>query len=371
MQMHGQRIKVLVVEESNEVRGLLVNLMNGDGRFQVVAGVAGGRAAMEFLTRQSPDVILMGTTMSGSGGWETARRIMETRPVPIVVCGQKDDPSGPATHLRLVESGAVAWVQTPAGMCGKDLEAAAAEIRQTLKLMSEVKVVRRWPQRPNKAAVVAGCEEPARPRKSARSVEIVGIGASTGGPTVVQTILANLPGDFPAPVLVVQHIAPGFIQGLVDWLNQTTALTVELANYGTWPEAGHVYLAPDDHHMVVGVDGRILLCKTEPNDGMRPSIANLFASLAEVYGPSAVGVLLTGMGKDGAKELSQMRIRGAFTIAQDRATSVVHGMPGEAIALDGASCVLPAEQIAAALMQVVRSNSPAIGEHYEERESKN
>lgn len=350
--MHVQKIKVLVVEESSETRTLLVDMLGADERIAVIGTAQSGREALEFLTRDFPDVILMDIEMSEMDGLETARQIMETRPVPIVIYGDKDQLFGPMTSFRLIESGAVAWMETPTGKQCRDLDAAATEMQQTVRLMSEVKVVRRWPNSRRKTAV-AGQAALAKPRQPGRAVEIVGIGASTGGPSVVQNILTNLPKDFPVPVLVVQHIAPGFVTGLVDWLNQTTGFKVDLAAYGALPEAGHVYIAPDDRHMSVGGDGRIMLSKSEPDDGIRPSVAHLFRSLAEVYGAGAVGVLLTGMGKDGARELSQMKDRGALTIAQDRESSVVHGMAGEAIALGAASCVLPADRIASALVEAV------------------
>ena len=188
---------------------------------------------------------------------------------------------------------------------------------------------------------------------------MIGIGASTGGPPVLQTILAALPKDFPVPLLIVQHIAPGFVAGLVEWLNQTTGLKVHVAAYGVQPLPGHVYLAPDDFHMGIRAGGEIALSREQPENGLRPAVAHLFRSLADVCGPRAVGVLLTGMGKDGALELKKLKDCGAFTIAQDRETSVVHGMPGEAISLGAAVRVLPADKIAAALIeQVNRSSLP-------------
>lgn len=179
---------------------------------------------------------------------------------------------------------------------------------------------------------------------------MVGIGASTGGPPALQKILAGLPGDFPAPILVVQHIARGFLPGLKEWLKQKTPLGLHIAEHGICPQPGHVYLAPDDFHMGVGSGGRILLAHDAPQNGMRPSVSHLFRSLVETCGAQAVGVLLSGMGADGAAELKLMKDRDAVTIAQDRESSVVHGMPGAAIELGGATYVLPAEKIAEALL---------------------
>jgi two-component system chemotaxis response regulator CheB len=166
-----------------------------------------------------------------------------------------------------------------------------------------------------------------------------------------------LPKEFPVPLLIVQHIASGFLSGLADWLNQTTGLKVHIAAHGKQPVPGHVYLAPDDFHLAVRTGGVLALNRGELESGLRPSVAHLFRSLADVHGPNAIGVLLTGMGKDGAQDLKRMNNRGAITIVQDRDTSVVHGMPGEAIALGAATHILPVDRIAGALTMIVNQYS--------------
>jgi two-component system chemotaxis response regulator CheB len=248
-----------------------------------------------------------------------------------------------------MEAGAVACVEKPVGPPHHDFQAQALQLRQTIKLMSEVKVIRRWPRR----EATAPKTPPTPLRKGAVRPEIIGMGASTGGPPVLQTILTALPKNFPLPILVVQHIAPGFLTGLAEWLNQTTGFKVHVAAYGTQAVAGHVYLAPDDFHLAVRPGGVLTLNKEMHENGLRPSVNQLFQSLAEVYGSRAVGILLTGMGKDGAAALKNMKDRGAITLVQDRESSVVHGMPGEAIALGAATYVLPADRIAPALATLV------------------
>jgi len=157
----------------------------------------------------------------------------------------------------------------------------------------------------------------------------------------------------------VQHIARGFLPGLVEWLNQTTGFPVHVASHGTCPLPGHAYLAPDDFHMGVNTSGHILLTREEPENGLRPAVSYLLRSLAEVCGPNALRVLLTGMEKDGAAELKLMKDRGATTIAQDRESSVVHGMPAEAIELGGATLVLPADKIADTLVTLAHRRQAA------------
>jgi two-component system chemotaxis response regulator CheB len=170
-----------------------------------------------------------------------------------------------------------------------------------------------------------------------------------------------LPRDFSAPLVIVQHISRGFLPGMVEWLNQTTGLHVHIAAHGTIPAPGHAYIAPDDFHLAVSSSGRLLLTREPPESGLRPSVSCLFRSLARDWGDSAVGVLLTGMGKDGAEEMKLMRDRGSLTIAQDRESSVVHGMPGEAIALGAAVQILPADRIAGALIAELARRVPQAG----------
>jgi two-component system chemotaxis response regulator CheB len=279
--------------------------------------------------------------------------IMETRPLPIVICNRGGDPRGSAAMFRSMEAGAVACVEKPRDPNHHEFRQRSAHLLQTVKLMSEVKVVHRWPRSRRKAEP----EETAVPQGRGGScgpVEVVGIGASTGGPPVLRTILAALPRDFSVPIVIVQHISPGFLAGLAEWLGQTTGLKIHIPGHQLQTRPGHVYLAPDGQHMRIEPGGSIFLSRGETDNGMRPSVNHLFRSLADGFGPGAVGVLLTGMGRDGAEELKRMRDNGATTIAQDQETSVVHGMPGEAIALGAASYVFPANKIAPALAALVQ-----------------
>jgi two-component system chemotaxis response regulator CheB len=344
---NGASIKVLIVDDSQVAQMLLRHVLEADPGIQILGMVGNGVSALEILNSQVPDVILMDIHMPGMDGFEVTRRIMETHPVPIVICSGVANMSDVTTAFRTMEAGAVACVEKPGGPERSDYETVAANLRQTVRLMSEVKVVRRWSASRMAALHVATPSSEAEMRHSA--MRVVGIGASTGGPPVLQTILSALPRDFPVPILVVQHIAHGFLAGLADWLKQTTAFQVHIGAHGISPLAGHVYLAPDDFHMGISNGGRIALSKMAPENSLRPAVSFLFRSLATVCGPGAVGVLLTGMGRDGADDLKRMKDAGAVTIAQDKESSIVHGMPGEAIAIGGATHVLPPEKIATRL----------------------
>jgi two-component system chemotaxis response regulator CheB len=352
--MHPDKIKVLVADDSQVTRMLLVQLLSSDPALQVIGVVNDGQAALEFLDADGnrPDVVLMDIHMPRLDGFEATRRIMETRPLPVVICTATADPRELAVTFRAMEAGAVACVAKPVGL-GPDFEPLLQNLLQTVRLMSEVKVVRRW-SRPHAAPAVLQANGLTNFSAGAPDIRLIGIGASTGGPPVLQTILAGLPKDFPVPLLIVQHIAAGFLPGMVDWLSQTTGLRVHIAAHGATPLPGHAYVAPDDFHLAADAQGRMMLAREPPESALRPAVSYLFRSLAKSCGARAVGVLLTGMGKDGAAELKLMREQGALTIAQDRESSVVHGMPGEAIELGAATHVLPADKIAGALITRVR-----------------
>jgi two-component system, chemotaxis family, protein-glutamate methylesterase/glutaminase len=349
-----KKIKVLVAEDSVVVRMLLVHLLESDPGIEVVGQVGDGQAAVEFVQATPPDAVLMDIHMPRMNGFEATRRIMETQPVPIVVCSATADTRDVVVAFQAMEAGAIACIEKPLGSAWGDDKAKAAHLVETVRLMSEVQVIRRTATGGPRLAA-----PPRLPPRVSASIRAVGIGASTGGPTVLQTILSGLPADFAAPILVVQHLTPGFLPGLVAWLGASTPLAVRIANDGEYPEAGHVYLAPDDAHMGLSTTGAVALSRTEHESHVRPAVSHLFRSLTRVHGARAVGVLLTGMGRDGADELRAMRVRGATTIAQDEASSVVHGMPGVAIALGAASMVLPAGQIANTLVALVGARSNA------------
>ena len=346
------KIDVLVVDDSSVARMILVHLLESDTRIRVIDAVDSGQAALEFLKHRKPDVVLMDIQMPHLDGFETTRLIMETQPVPIIICTATTDPKEVATTFRSIEAGAVACVQKPGAHEHPDHADQVRSLLETIKLMSEVKLVRRWPR--SRTKVAAPSAWPAAIEAGHNGIKMIGIGASTGGPPVLQTIMAGLPKDFSVPILVVQHIARGFLSGLVEWLNQTTDWQVHAAAHDVLPLAGHAYLAPDDHHMGVSRSGRIRLTCEERENNLRPAVSYLFRSIAEVCGPDALGVLLSGMGKDGAAELKLMKDKGATTIVQDRESSVVHGMPGEAIELGGATHILPADKIADILITLVK-----------------
>lgn len=346
-------IKVLVVEDSPVVREFLVHILRSDPDIKVVGTARDGEEAIEAVRIMKPDVITMDINMPKMNGLEATKRIMETDPMPIVIVSGSWDPEEVATTFKAMEAGALAVLSRPKGIGHAEHEKNTKELIQTVKLMSEVKVVRRW-HKPQKG-LEAVLELPSIKPQPQTDIQMVAIGASTGGPIAIQTILSRLPRDLPAPILIVQHMAAGFTEGLVEWLAQSTGFSIHVAAHGEHIVPGHAYMAPEGFHMGIEEGNRIALCKDEPENGLRPSVSYLFRSVANLFGQAAVGVLLAGMGKDGADGLKLMREKGAVTIVQDEETSAVYGMPGEALKLNAATYVLPPEGIAAALEDLTRN----------------
>ncbi len=348
-------IRVLITEDSPVVRGYLKYILNADPDIEVVGMATNGEEAVTMVSELKPDVVTMDIHMPKMDGFEATRNIMETHPVPIVICSASWNPEEVDKTFRTMEAGAVAALEKPGGIGHPQAESSVRELIQTVKMMSDIKVVRRWSQlrrgwKPPKPDI---SDRPKIKSTPSSDVNIVVVGASTGGPLVLQTILANLPTPFPVPVVIVQHIALGFLAGLGDWLEKTTRFPVSIPQDGEQLVSGRAYLAPNGHHMGVSRNLRTVLAKNTNDDPICPSVSHLFESAVNSCGNKVVGVILTGMGRDGAAELKMLRDRGAVTIAQDEESSVVHGMPGEAIKLDGVVHILPPEEIAAKLEELV------------------
>lgn len=343
-------IKVLVVEDSAVVREFLLAVLGSDPDIQVVGTAADGEQAIEMAQRLRPDVITMDVHMPKIDGVEATRRIMQTDPRPIVIVSGSSAFGEVSQAFAALEAGALAALPRPEGLGHEGHERSARELVQTVKAMAEVKLVRRWARRETRTV-------PPPPQEPAGGAPVVAIGASTGGPPALNEILAALPVDFPAAVLIVQHIAPGFVQGFVEWLAQACSLPIGIARHAETIECSRVYVAPDGHQMAVAKGGKIVLTPCTGHSILCPSVSHLFASVARVYGRRAVAGLLSGMGRDGADELKLMKDCGAATFAQDKESSAVHGMPGEAIRLGAARYVLPPEGIAPVLVSLMTSRT--------------
>jgi two-component system chemotaxis response regulator CheB len=343
--------RVLIADDSPTLRFLIRTILESDPDLEVVGEACNGKEAVALCHKLQPDIITMDVRMPELNGFQAIRRIMAESPRPIMVLTSTTSDFELGISFKAIEAGALMVVGKPHGLPGDDPE--ADQLVAQVKAMADVKVVRRrWstletpPVLPNPALRPL----PGPPR-------LIVIGASTGGPPALHAILSQLPADYPIPIAVVQHISPGFVSGLARWLDQTVPLRVKLAESGEYMQAGVVYIAPDDGHLLVTQDNQISLRMTPAVRGHRPSVTALFESAAQSFGYAAVGVLLTGMGDDGARGLKALHNAGAFTIAQDKDTCVVFGMPKEAIALDAVETVLPLDLIGVHLKKFQETKS--------------
>lgn len=350
-------IRVLVVEDSQTVAEWLTHALTLDGGISVVGVARDGEEALEAAHRLRPDVITMDILMPKLNGFEATRRIMETCPTPILIVSAAANLHEIATEFRVLEAGALAVLARPPGGADPRHDSSVVELIKTIKLMSEVKVVRRWPRAAPAGDRAAVGPNRAMPRVAAGpasgSVRAIAIGASTGGPLALRTVLSGLPITLGAPVLIVQHMTAGFVSGFAEWLAQSSGFPVRVAADGESLLPGRAYLAPDGFHMGVRADNRIYLSDDAQIDGLRPAVSFLFHSVRQAFAGDVVAVLLTGMGQDGVTELKRLKECGAVTIAQDEESSVIHGMPGQAIRIGGATHILPPEVIADTLATLV------------------
>jgi len=337
-------IKVLIVDDSKVVQEFLAHLLSSDPDIQVVGIANSGYDAIKLVKAKKPDIITMDIHMPGMDGYEATRTIMETVPTPIVIVSGSSNKKEVTNTFRLLEAGALAFIIRPPGFEHPQFAASCKELIQTVKLMSEVKVVRLFPRRR---------KEQIKPirfvqlfENDLKRIQVIAIGASTGGPIALQIILSRLPQDLPVPVLIVQHIAKGFVNGFIEWLSKTSGIKLRIAEDGEPISPGIGYIAPDNFHMGISPGNKIILNDQPPENGLKPSVSFLFRSVAQTFGPNACGVLLTGMGKDGAVELKAMKDKGAFTLVQNKESCVVFGMPGEALSIGAADQALSPEKIA-------------------------
>jgi two-component system chemotaxis response regulator CheB len=336
-------IRILIVDPSPALRAQLAHIIAGDPELQVVGEARDGQEALAFTRERRPNLILMSADLPRMDGFEATRSIMTEAPTPIVILSEDLDVHQVELSMHALRAGAVSVHQRP------NSENSGLDLVRTVKAMAQVKLVRRWPDRPRPLAPASGRGPPQR--------RVVAIGASTGGPAAVQQILSSLPGQFPLPILLVQHIAVGFLSGFVNWLNTESSLKVKIAEHGESLVPRTVYVARDDRHL--GIDNRstIAISAAPPIGGFRPSATFLFESVTKNFGASAINVILTGMGQDGLKGLQAARASGGYVLAQDEESSVVFGMPGSVVNAGIASAVLPLSRIAAHLVELVEGQS--------------
>jgi two-component system chemotaxis response regulator CheB len=328
---------------------VLRKLLAASPEILVVGTARNGQEALALIPRLRPAVICTDYLMPVMDGLDLTRQIMARFPTPIlVISAVVTERSTPAT-FKLLEAGALDIFPKPGSIAGASYARLAQELAQKIRILAGVTVFAR-PSGIAQTAAHTDSPQPSRESATPKRISVVAIGASTGGPQALKVVLQNLPAHLPVPVLCVQHISDGFLQGLVDWLATCTALRVKVAARDELAMPGVVYFPPDRTHLEVARNGRLYLSNSGPIGGHCPSVDVLFKSAAENFGRNALGVLLTGMGSDGAEGLLAIAKAGGETVAQSETSCVVFGMPKVAIELGAARYVLPVEAIAAKIV---------------------
>lgn len=367
-------IRVLVVDDSAFMRKVLSDLFKGESDFEVVDVARNGSEAIEKILQHSPDVVTMDIEMPVMDGLTALEKIMAVKPTPVVMVSSLTKAGADAT-IRALSLGAVDFVAKSAGSISriddiaKDLLQKCREARGISGKRLQPKEIQATPVPKPKPPVPSTPVAPVIPTvitpvPSARSVVfpgmsdwIVAIGTSTGGPRALQEVLPRLPGNLPCPAIVVQHMPPGFTKSLADRLNSLCDLTVREAADNDRLMPGTVYVAPGDFHLTIRKEGNstfIKLNKEPAIGGLRPAVDPMMVSVADIYGAKTVGVILTGMGHDGAKGMQAIKRLHGLTIAEDQSTAVVYGMPKAAIEAGVVDNVLPLSQVADGIVQCLK-----------------
>jgi two-component system chemotaxis response regulator CheB len=370
------KLTVVVVDDSAVQRRFLRGAIDAAPEFDVIGEARNGKEAVALVERLRPHEVVMDLDLPIMGGVEAIERIMATCATPILVYSAFVAGEGSENALEALSAGAVDVLAKPGPQDTGTLDEYAETLRRRLRMVSRIRVITHPRGRLRAGSGLTGEAHSIaggggrRPLSTApviddvpvrEGVKLLVIGASTGGPHALLSVLSALPADLPQAVLVVQHMAEGFIGGLASWLDQLVPLSVRVGESGRRLEPGTVTIAPSGGNLLIQDHRlRVLVTPPEPGQFHVPGIDATMASVAHALGPDAVGVLLTGMGRDGAAGLLAMRGRGAFTIGQDEATSAVYGMPAAAAALDAVDQQLPVDAIGPALCEILlaKSKSP-------------
>lgn len=360
--MPRRRVRVMLVEDSPTELYLLQKVFALAPDMEVVASARNGREALDMLPQVRPDVVCTDYQMPVMNGLEFIIKAMKEYPCAIVVLSVAVQSFQKDNIFKLLSAGAIDVLAKPLGQAGVIGE------QEGYRLLDKIRGIAQSPTLRRRLAMPESGAKPASPAvfsSDGDHVALVALGASTGGPQILQSILKQLPRQYTIPLVCVQHISEGFLDGMLGWLQSSCKLKLEVAQMGATPQAGHCYFAPHGHHLVLDARQRFQFSARRGQDLHCPCVDVLMQSVAKVYGLSALGVLLSGMGNDGAIGLRAMRDAGATTIAQDEETSVIFGMPAAAIQLGAATHVLPTEDIAAMMIQLGRRERPQVvsGDH--------
>lgn len=354
--MDKKPYRVLVVDDSAFMRKIVSDLLAEDPELEVIGTARDGLDGVEKARTLRPDVMTLDVEMPRLDGFGTLQKLAVEAPVPVVMVSSLTK-QGAAATFRCLSLGAVDFVAKPSGTISLDMATVQAELIAKVKAAARARPrYRRSPLRETLQRAEAPPPTPSRPAiVSGRAAErIVIIGSSTGGPGALQEVIPLLPGDLGAAVLVVQHMPPGFTASLADRLDRHAALSVREATEGDLVAPDQVLIAPGGLHMLISDQRRIVLSEDPPVHGVRPAVDRTLQSAVPIWQQRAVGVILTGMGHDGARGMLALKQAGGYGIAQDEETAVVYGMPRVAREVGGVDEVLPLPQIAAAIVRAIQ-----------------
>jgi two-component system, chemotaxis family, protein-glutamate methylesterase/glutaminase len=337
--------KVLLVEDSPVAMEILQRLLKSSPDVEIIATAR--KEALELLPNIEPNVICTDLNMTPINGLELTQQVMAIKPTPILVISDAVQQSDTNNIFDLLQAGAVDIFPKPASGDAQEYEQVKNRLLTKIKVLSGVSVFTKpLPKAANATSTFVSGATDIASIAATSSIRIVGIGASTGGPQALHKVISGIPANFPLPIICTQHISEGFLAGLVSWLDADCQLKVKIAEMGEKPVAGTVYFAPEKNHLELDATGKFICTTKSTVDGHVPSVTVMFQSLANYYGKAAAGILLTGMGKDGAEGMAAISKAGGMTIAQDEKSCIVFGMPKEAIALGAVQHTLSLSEIA-------------------------
>jgi two-component system chemotaxis response regulator CheB len=359
----GEKVRTLIVDDSKLVRDILREIFERDPGIEIVGEAADGREAIKLTKELAPDIITMDIQMPKMDGFEATEQIMAYHPTPIMVLSSALDKNEQYTSFKAISLGALDTMSKP-DITSEGFDAIAADLVKKVKMLSKIHVI------PHIRAKMKAPSEKIEEEMDTETVTVdiatkkpgddlkyrmIAMGASTGGPTALEKLFSRFPADFPIGIVIVQHICKGFIDSLAKWLSTKTQLKIKLAENGEFVERGTVYFAPDDAQLEITSGNSILLKKDAPPWGeFKPSVNYLFKSVGENLRGRAIGVILTGMGEDGADGMKTMYENGAHTIAQDQKTSLIFGMPKASINNKSVRTVLPLSKISEEIFAKVK-----------------
>lgn len=353
----GKSVNILVVDDSQLVRNILREIFQSDPDLHVIGEAVNGKEAVRMTRDLKPDIITMDIQMPEMDGFEATEQIMAYTPTPILVFSSAIDKSEQYTSYKAISLGALDNMSKP-DITQEGFDLIAETLVKKVKMLSNIKVIPHIRAKLKSTGLEPKAEEKKFTGKKVvpenLKFRLVAVGASTGGPQALAKICSALPHGFPVGIVIVQHISRGFIDSFVEWLGTQTSLKVKVAEHGESVNGGTIYFAPDDVQMEVTAKNTILLDKDLPRWGeFKPSVNQLFKSVGKNLGDRALGVILTGMGEDGVRGMEEMYRSGSYTIAQDRETSLIFGMPRAAIESRCIHTVLPLDKIANEIMRKI------------------